>query len=77
MESLETTLKKQEKEKYNIKLEQEIIQWIENILDKKITKTENQNDDNNEYVLLYYILKDGIILCEYIYIYLIRNNIYI
>ena len=52
-ESLDKTLQRKKAEKYDYKLESELKDWIEKLLNKKFDSKPFQD-----------ILKDGIVLCE-------------
>jgi hypothetical protein len=56
VESLEETVKKKLREKYDVKLETDIKEWMEGLLDKKMD--ENLSFQEN--------LKSGVLLCQYV-----------
>lgn len=56
IETLEETVKKKLQSKYNVKLEVEIKEWLEQLLGKKFDANTSFQEN----------LKDGVILCEYV-----------
>lgn len=56
IESLEETVKKKNQAKYNVKLEGEIKEWMEQVLGKKLDNSLSFNEN----------IKSGVVLCEYV-----------
>lgn len=56
VESLEETVKKKNLAKYNVKLEGELKEWVESMLNKKLDESLTFQEN----------LKSGVILCEYV-----------
>lgn len=56
VESLEATVNKKKLSKYDVKLEKEVVQWVESVLGYSLDSNKNLQQN----------LESGVILCEYV-----------